>query len=67
MNELMIALEAMDPNALAAAIAASIGLIAVIALSGLIRYLMIAIGYAKEGDPIREKKRKDLNTLVTWL
>ena len=47
MNELMIALEAMDPNALAAAIAASVGLIAVIALSGLIRYLMIAIGYSK--------------------
>ena len=47
MNELMIALEGMDPNALAAAIAASAGLIAFAGLTGLIRYLMRAIGYSK--------------------
>ena len=28
--------------------------------------LVIAIGYAKEGDPIRAKKRKDLDELVSW-
>ena len=27
--------------------------------------LVIALGYAKEGDPLRKKKRKDLDTLVT--
>ena len=33
-------------------------------ISGTIR-LVICIGYAKEGDPFREKKRKDINELVT--
>ncbi len=28
--------------------------------------LLIAIGYAREGDPLREKKRKALDDLVTW-
>ena len=29
--------------------------------------LVITLGYAKEGDKLREKKRKDLNELVTKL
>ena len=29
--------------------------------------LVIALGYAKEGDPLRKKKRKDLETLVTTI
>lgn len=29
--------------------------------------LVIALGYAKEGDPLRQKKRKDLAELVTFL
>ena len=29
--------------------------------------LVITLGYAKEGDPLREKKRKDLSSLVTEL
>lgn len=29
--------------------------------------LMVAAGYAKAGDPLREKKRKPLEELVTWL
>lgn len=29
--------------------------------------LVIALGYAKEGDPLRTKKRKDMEDLVTWL
>lgn len=28
--------------------------------------LVIAIGYAKESDPIREKKRKNMEELVSW-
>lgn len=28
--------------------------------------LVITLGYAKEGDPLRNKKRKDLETLVSW-
>jgi len=28
--------------------------------------LVIAIGYAKDSDPIRPKKRKDLDILVSW-
>ena len=27
--------------------------------------LVITLGYAKEGDPLRNKKRKDLSELVT--
>ncbi len=29
--------------------------------------LVISLGYAKEGDPLREKKRKSLDQLVTYL
>lgn len=29
--------------------------------------LVIAMGYAKEGDPLREKKRKPMEELVTWM
>lgn len=29
--------------------------------------LVITLGYAKEGDPLREKKRKSLDQLVTYL
>ena len=28
--------------------------------------LVITLGYAKEGDPLRQKKRKDLTELVSW-
>lgn len=28
--------------------------------------LIITLGYAKEGDPLRKKVRKDLNDLVSW-
>ena len=28
--------------------------------------LIITLGYAKEGDPLRKKVRKDLAQLVTW-
>ena len=33
---------------------------------GMVR-LVIAVGYAKEGDALRKKVRKDLETLVTWM
>ena len=29
--------------------------------------LVITLGYAKEDDPLRSKKRKDMGDLVTWL
>lgn len=29
--------------------------------------LVIALGYAKEDDPLRTKKRKDMDDLITWL
>jgi nitroreductase len=35
-------------------------------LDGTVR-LVITVGYAKEGDKLREKKRKDLEELVTQL
>ena len=35
-------------------------------LEGTIR-LVITIGYAKEGDKLRPKKRKDMEELVTWI
>ena len=35
-------------------------------LDGTVR-LVVALGYAAEGDPLREKKRKDMDTLVTVL
>ena len=28
--------------------------------------LVITVGYAKEGDPLRKKKRKELTELVSW-
>ena len=28
--------------------------------------LVVTLGYAKEGDPLRAKKRKDLTELVSW-
>ena len=28
--------------------------------------LVITLGYAKEGDPLRNKKRKDMDALVSW-
>ncbi len=28
--------------------------------------LVIALGYAKEGDPLRKKKRKSADELITW-
>ena len=28
--------------------------------------LVITLGYAREGDPLRDKKRKDLTELVSW-
>ena len=28
--------------------------------------LVITLGYAKEGDPLRKKARKDMDTLVSW-
>ena len=28
--------------------------------------LVITLGYAREGDPLRNKKRKDLTELVSW-
>jgi nitroreductase len=39
---------------------------AICGLEGAVR-LVITIGYAKEGDKLREKKRKDLDELVTKL
>lgn len=35
-------------------------------LDGAVR-LVITIGYAKAGDPLREKKRKDMDTLVQFM
>lgn len=29
--------------------------------------LVITLGYAKEDDPLRSKKRKDMDELITWL
>jgi len=34
-------------------------------LDGAVR-LVITLGYAKEGDPLREKKRKDIDELVSY-
>ena len=39
---------------------------AICGVDGAIR-LVITIGYAKEGDKLRTKKRKDMEELVTWL
>ena len=47
MNELITAIEAMDPENLAYAIVTSASILAIIAFSVLIRYLMIAIGHSK--------------------
>ena len=47
MNELIAAIETMDPEAVASAILAFTGLFVIIAAVALIRYLMTAIGYSK--------------------
>ena len=47
MNELITAIEAMDPVTLGSAAIAATGIILTIALISLIRYLMVAIGYSK--------------------
>ena len=47
MNELIAAIETMDPEAVASAILAFTGLFVIIAAIALIRYLMTAIGYSK--------------------
>ena len=47
MNELIAAIETMDPEAVASAILAFTGLFVIIAAAALIRYLMTAIGYSK--------------------
>ena len=36
------------------------------ALDGTVR-LVITLGYAKDGDPLRPKKRKDVDALVQWV
>ena len=46
-NEIMTAVEAMDPTVLGGALIASTAVFAVIAICGLIRYMMQAIGYSK--------------------
>ena len=47
MNELITAVEAMNPENLAYAIVTSAAILALIVISALIRYLMQAIGYSK--------------------
>ena len=47
MNELITAIEAMDPVTLGSAAIAATGMILTVAFIGLIRYLMTAIGYSK--------------------
>ena len=47
MNELIAAIETMDPEAVASAILAFTGFFVVLAAIALIRYLMTAIGYSK--------------------
>ena len=47
MNELIAAIETMDPEAIASAIVMFTGLFAIFAVIALIRYLMTAIGYSK--------------------
>ena len=47
MNELIAAIETMDPEAVASAILAFTGLFVIIAAIALIRYLMTTIGYSK--------------------
>ena len=47
MNELIAAIETMDPEALASAILAFTGFFVVLAAIALIRYLMTTIGYSK--------------------
>ena len=46
-NELITAIEAMDPEILASAVLASTAILAVFAICALIRYLMIAIGHSQ--------------------
>ena len=47
MNELIAAIEAMDPEILGGAALAISAIVAITALVGLVRYLMTAIGYSK--------------------
>ena len=47
MNELIAAIETMDPEVIASTILMFTGFFAILAVIGLIRYLMTAIGYAK--------------------
>ena len=47
MNELIAAIETMDPETVAAAILTSTAIVAAVVLGALIRYLMTAIGYSK--------------------
>ena len=47
MNELITAIEAMDPTILGGAALATTGILISIAVTALIRYLMTAIGYSK--------------------
>ena len=46
-DELITAIEAMDPTVLGGALIASTGILAVITVGALLRYLMQAIGYSK--------------------
>lgn len=47
MNELIAAIETMDPETVAAAIRTSTAIVAAVVLGALIRYPMTAIGYSK--------------------
>ena len=46
-NELIIAIEAMDPAILGGAVLATTAIVAIVAICGLIRYLLTAIGYSR--------------------
>jgi hypothetical protein len=59
MNELTAALEAMDPGILAAGIYFWIVVFAVIAMIGMVRYLLKAIGY--KGEMVLEAHHQSLD------
>lgn len=46
-NELITAIEAMDPAILGGAVLATTAIVAIVAICGLIRYLLTAIGYSR--------------------
>ena len=46
-NELITAIEAMDPAILGSALLATSAIVAIVAICGLIRYLLTAIGYSR--------------------